>query len=639
MINGNLKSLHLLWVNLARSQRYSAWVSELDITEFTKRVDNEGMTFLTTTLPRIGKALDVFHSTMVWNAPSGFKLQKDTTIPLFLGKAIEKSLAGHSQAVDCVRQLTLIYYKLEVSYDQETVDKFLKDFKRVDEDLAGTLPHLDGPFDPLNIEDETVHLVGEMRTLIGFVLRNLDPLDCRPYHGSGSTACRTKNYDKWHLLRYSAKLDAVFSYPDYFFFSSTHLADEYLKLERSEELTPCARIVLVPKDSRGPRVISCEPAEHMYIQQGLMRLLYRRLETHPLTSGFVNFTNQLVNRKLARQSSMDNELATLDLSEASDRVSWKLVQAVFPPEWVEALDACRTPRTLLPNGEVVELNKFAPMGSSCCFPVEALVFWACASAYMHYASNGQGLTGKSRWLNYRLGASFSTPEEVYVYGDDIIIPSRYTDGVIKSLESIGLKVNRDKTYSSGPFRESCGGDYHLGVDVTPVRVRSFLSSVGTGLATAADLCNEVIAKFGEIEAAAVISVIETAVGYVFPRTDLPYPGCIRMLPRSSNDVFFKRRYNKDLQRFEHRVLAYKTRLHKRRQATWCELLRKELSRDKPRSTYSREEALSSLSGEQSATALPGDYADPYSAQQVWKWTWLGSSQSFTLSNHHQMMTK
>jgi len=72
MISGNLKSLHLLWVNLATSHRYSEFIGKKDIETFTSRLENEGLTFLTTALPSLGKALDKFHSTTEWTLPAGF---------------------------------------------------------------------------------------------------------------------------------------------------------------------------------------------------------------------------------------------------------------------------------------------------------------------------------------------------------------------------------------------------------------------------------------------------------------------------------------------------------------------------------------------------------------------------------------
>jgi hypothetical protein len=608
---GNLKSLRLLWANLAGNHRYSRFLSKKDIQSFLLRSENEGLTFLTTTLPTLGKALDTFHSTNVWKAPDQFKTDEDG-IPIFLGHAIRLALDGNSLAVDCVRQLTLIFYKLEVDYDPETIGQFLDQFVITDRDLVVRTD-----------SSEQVELIRDMRRLIARILCNTNPREIRPCHGSGATADHTKNWQKWHQLRYFKKLDDFFSYPDLFFFNFDHLVDEMEKLQSSEEGLPQARVCLVPKDSRGPRVISCEPTEFMYAQQGLMRLLYKTIETHDLTRGQINFIDQGVNRQLACDASKRDSHTTIDLKDASDRVTLDLVERVFPPIWVEAFKACRSEETLLPDGRIVKLNKFAPMGSACCFPVEALIFWACATAAIFRSHLSSESITSFRMPTPRYGpAHFSRQLSfpVYVYGDDIIIDSKFTESVVRGLSQIGLLVNLEKTYRSGPFRESCGGDFHFGMDVTPVRVRKIPSSVGTGLATSADLANEFIAKFGYEDSHSLIRVIEEAVGYSFPRTELDIPCSVRSTSSASNDVFFKRRWNKSLQRFEHLVLQLHSEVLTKQPPNWGELLRKELSREiASRLHGSYEHPVSFLN----AKCDPGTYVATHATHKKWAWVWLG----------------
>lgn len=640
MINGNLKSLISLWYHLASHQRYQCYVDKKDISTFLRRAEQEGLTFLTTTLPRIGKALDNFFATGDWLEPAGWQTvhsehllnQKcsptDTChptmsrpeLPVFLGKAIRGAMEGDSLAVDCVRQLTLIFYKYEDDdYDDKVVEEFLDQFIKIDSDLPS-----------LEVNERNQHslgnLIGNMRRLIAKVLCNTDPRVIRPCHGGGATACHTANKDKHRKFRYIKKLDDVYPYDSHFYYSLSHLVDEIDSLENIEEIvSPHARVCLVPKDSRGPRIISCEPAEHMYIQQGLMGLLYDVIESHYLTSGYVNFRDQETNRELARQGSITGEYATIDLSEASDRVSLKLVELVFPPAWVECFAACRSETTDLPNGKVVRLNKFAPMGSACCFPVEALVFWACAEA----SRLGVGISSPSA-----LEGRGETSTSIWVYGDDIIVPTKYFEGVIDGLQSVGLVANRSKSYSAGPFRESCGGDFHLGVDVTPVRVRKALSSDGTGIVTNADLANLFIAKFGSGSCGSILQAIEDAVVYRYPRTLLPIPGTVRLVPSASNDVFFIRRWEKNHQRFEYRILAQYMDVKTYHPADWWELLRKELSSDSPERSEglltslrvneeSRVDRYESRVKILNSRLRPGQYVDLHTTRMKWSWTWLG----------------
>jgi len=615
---GSLKSLCSLWTNLAQNQRYGPYIDSRDITTFQERVAKEGLSFLTTTLPRLGKALDRYHATSAWEPPLGFRTETkyaarqldmlshgiiqyygQREVPLFLGTAIYCALEGDSVAVDCVRQLSYLFYKLEVEYDQNTVTEFLASFRKVDAELFSVDDCLPG--------SNQQAIINSMRLLIGRVLCNADPTNIRPRHGGGSTACRTKNWDKYHRLRYFPKLDDIFPYSEHFFYSPSHLVDELENLENAPYSVPQARVCLVPKDSRGPRVISCEPAELMYIQQGIMSLLYEVLETNPITRGQVNFLDQGINKDLARLGSITGTLATIDLSEASDRVSLDLVRSVFPPRWVEALEACRSETTILPDGSIVKLNKFAPMGSSCCFPVEALVFWACAQATI-------------RIQKPSLASKYATGTKVFVYGDDIVFNTEYFELITMGLESIGLVVNRDKSYFKGPFRESCGGDYHNGYDVTPVRLRKTFDPSATSLLTSADFCNNLIAKFGYDTVTSIVSFVETLSCYHFPRTELELPATIRVPWRACNDALFQRRYNKSLQRYEHRILSPSNRLRRRRPPNWGELLRKELTRKNKEKTADRYENRLSIAD---SCAEPGEYADPHSVHTKWVWAWLG----------------
>jgi hypothetical protein len=112
---------------------------------------------------------------------------------------------------------------------------------------------------------------------------------------------------------------------------------------------------------------------------------------------------------------------------------------------------------------VIPLSKFASMGSALCFPIEAMVFTTIIFLALERKANTRFT--RRDILSFR--------GQVRVYGDDIVVPVDCVDSVITLLEAFGLKVNRDKSFWNGKFRESCGGDYYDGEWVTPVRVRRF----------------------------------------------------------------------------------------------------------------------------------------------------------------------
>jgi hypothetical protein len=199
-----------------------------------------------------------------------------------------------------------------------------------------------------------------------------------------------------------------------------------------------------------------------YVQQALMQKLVPLLENSRIGAS-QGFTDQLLNRAKAREGSVTGAYATLDLSEASDRVLASLIyDALAPwPTVQEAVMSSRSSSSQLPSGRIISLRKFASMGSALCFPIEVMAFSAIIFTGMRKAG---GYPAKEALRVFAAG-------EVRVYGDDIIVPVYSVDYVEEFLEIFGLKVNRSKSFSIGKFRESCGGDYYDGVNVTPVRIR------------------------------------------------------------------------------------------------------------------------------------------------------------------------
>jgi hypothetical protein len=255
-----------------------------------------------------------------------------------------------------------------------------------------------------------------------------------------------------------------------------------------------------------------------------MRLLYKAVEEHPLTSGYVNFTDQGVNRALTLEASEYQNWCTLDLKDASDRVRWDLVQHLFPGNWVEALDACRTRFVDMGGGELFgPMRKFAPMGSAVCFPVEALVFWSL--------------------LQSILGCP------VYVYGDDIILPTAFAAEASHILESFDLKVNEQKSCYKTPFRESCGLDCWLGSDVSYVKAREEFNSSLKSETAWVDFVNNIADSYSWSVADQVKVTVDQAFGPHYC-TVLGLPLTYKCEFRSSNFAFFKHRKNADLQRLE-----------------------------------------------------------------------------------------
>jgi len=483
----NLKRLVALWQLLATNTQLSHFVSEKDREVFSTRAEGEGLPFLTTVLPRLFKALDSAMQSSTLGPVEGFQSRKGEAYPVFLRKAweavfekdgsLKPTSLVQTGAIVCIRQLSAVYYKLELPHTEEQVNTVITAFLQAEDDLGQLDLMGTGP----------AALLGRARNIVGRLLSGSNPFDIQPRHGSGASACRVKPVDRYSSFRYIDRLNRSYPYDEYFFSGKHDLCDNMDRLFNAEEAEPEARVVMVHKDSRGPRLISCEPREFMYIQQGLMAKLYDAIDHHPTIARMVSCTDQTRNQELAREASIRDHLATLDLKEASDRVSWELVCTMFPQSWIRAFDSCRTRSTVLPDGTSVPLDKFAPMGSACCFPVEAICFWAIvlAATYSKEAIN-RIFANRPR----------ETDMQMSVFGDDIIVASENSDAAVGALESVGLLVNKDKSFRTGPFRESCGGDYYFGSYVAPVRLKSLPTNDKRGQARTCDVLNNIMARYG-----------------------------------------------------------------------------------------------------------------------------------------------
>jgi len=362
------------------------------------------------------------------------------------------------------RQMSHLLYKLELPYETSVEAETLNRFVSTETELASISTVLENSF--------SKYVQGLARSALAGVCAPSDSVIGRsaflrevtgltPRHGPGAVATGERLEEKWRFKRRYESLHQRFPYYDWFVCrGSSELLDRlawYKGLDRVPY--PEARVVLVPKDSRGPRLISEEPLELQFMQQAYFRWM-KKWVRHPYLCGHVSFDDQDCNGQLSLKSSSDRAFATLDLKDASDRVSVELVSRIFPKDVVLDLLALRSAATVLPDGQRVMLNKYAPMGSSVCFPTLALTVWAITVAGLQYAKE----------IGEYDGDVYS---DVFVYGDDVIIPSKAYASVRQALHSVGLRVNEKKSFVESYFRESCGIDAYYGVNITPTRVRRF----------------------------------------------------------------------------------------------------------------------------------------------------------------------
>lgn len=234
-----------------------------------------------------------------------------------------------------------------------------------------------------------------------------------------------------------------FAYPCWF----EHLSSS--RKESTFDFQVGNRVVTVPKNSKTDRVIAIEPGINLWFQKSIGAAIRRRLRR----SG-VNLQNQGVNQFLAYVSSRDDHLATVDFSSASDSISIEVVRELLPPRWFQLLDLTRSRLGTMPDGSLIHWEKFSSMGNGFTFELESLIFFAAAQAVCEHE---------------RISSS-----EVSVYGDDVIIPNHCFLLFSSFSEYLGFSVNRQKSFSFGDFRESCGAHFKGGVDCKPIFLKERL---------------------------------------------------------------------------------------------------------------------------------------------------------------------
>ena len=471
-----MKSLISLWNILAEEYASRCSTSTtMDISTVQGRCEHEGLSFLTITLPSFGKDFQYcLDQGMV--VPKSFLPFRKTgsCLPSFLRGFMEQVFHLDNgiliddpciESIQAIRQLTLLFSKIEVPCTPERERAAMREYVDCDKEVEFNDRILDSS------DFSELSRLGSL--LFGPIFSALDrdiySESIVPKHGPGATADKLSSNGKYDSVYWTTRLEEIFHFGDFLSpnarYSTEDWCDGIQPLEPGSELP--ARVISVPKTQKTPRIIAIEPSSLQYMQQGLLESL-TRATNNDLIGGFISSESQIPNQDLARKGSIGS-LATLDLSEASDRVSLMHVIALTSrhPLTRSALLATRSQYASVPGHGKHLLSKFASMGSALCFPIEAMVFLTMIFRGIE-EERGYRFTKRSEFTEF-LGL-------VRVYGDDIIVPVDYVHTVVDSLERLGAKVNRRKSFWTGRFRESCGKEYYDGHDVSIVKVRRFIPS-------------------------------------------------------------------------------------------------------------------------------------------------------------------
>lgn len=462
-------------------------IENSDVSILQCRLANEGPAFLTKTLPlfdrvlldaleqgvlskhRVQQSLHVTNFRWKGNFPTLFAGLFSRIFDK-MGRVLPNHLID-PYAIYCIRQICGYFYKLALDFDDSLLFEKEKEFVNTDNNL-------DSEVDFVYVEELRKSLETNYKELTSVSFS--DVLHTIPTNApSGTFSAKSSNRKiedlmPWYLWKDNivppSKLESSFWFayakPKVFGVPAYDVTRNLVPYKRrlrkttdiplaSLDLEEVSELLFVPKDSRGPRTIVREPAHTLPIQMTYFAFLSNYLEYK--TRKRVNFSSQTINRDLAKLSSMSKSFSTIDLKDASDRVSFSMVKRLFKnlPSLRKFLDF-RTTHCSLPSGKTIKLNKLAGMGSGLTFATMAFII------HHTIAFTFSKLLG----ISYKKASSY-----VYVYGDDIMVPSHLHDLAISALNKVGLRVNITKSFSRSHFRESCGGDYYNGNEVSPVRLK------------------------------------------------------------------------------------------------------------------------------------------------------------------------
>ncbi len=449
-----------------------------DLITIEKRFENEGYGFLAIALPALDEALLKGLSTGWFTCPANFKTVRRGAISRFLSgmlcEVFEPFTGKLKDEVDfgtlkSIRELCRLFKKIQMP-DHE-IDrlhaKAVSEFFRCDE-LAGRVI----------LHDRQRHHIESVSRILLQGLNSEALQDAVYKHGPGAVFEGYRPNQKWQglsdsikntefdLERYGYDVWEINQNPsasnDSGFRSLASKSDAQVYFEVGSSSRK-ARLITVAKSSTARRTITVEPLLNQFRQQGLNTVLRNHISSDSILRLSLDLTNQEANQKLALEGSLYDNWATIDLKSASDLLSVQLVEAVFGHQnsFFEAMMDSRSSEVECSLEATTHLRKFAGMGNALTFPVQSVCFAVvCMAAILD--SRGES---PSYWKVKRAARL------VRVYGDDIIVDSRYAQQCVNWLHDVGLKVNEAKSFLKGNFKESCGVDAFRGVDITPLYVK------------------------------------------------------------------------------------------------------------------------------------------------------------------------
>jgi hypothetical protein len=364
-----------------------------------------------------------------------------------------------------VRLGTLDWDSFE-NFSEEEVHalSFTDDASSSESEKQGTLPTLEVS----KLDYKHLDCIQKASDYITSCLGYYNPLTSKFRHGPGAVSDQKFGSHKYEFKNWPDRLDSVFPMADFACANYDNWLDStlYKSDGHATQREYPAKIYAVPKTIKTPRLIAAEPTSLQWCQQNIRDFMYNGVRTSSIGQ-FIDFGRQELNGDLALQASQTGSHGTIDLSSASDRISCWHVERLFRLS-PNLLNAMRASRSLWIEQDISErlpshllLKKYSTMGNATTFPVQSLFFLAVILGTISY--------NRDKRITTKFLADLAK-EQVRVFGDDLIIPTDCAGSIVDALHALGLKVNLDKTFLTGRFRESCGVDAYAGQDVTTISV-------------------------------------------------------------------------------------------------------------------------------------------------------------------------
>lgn len=224
---------------------------------------------------------------------------------------------------------------------------------------------------------------------------------------------------------------------------------KYVLVEHTE-------LFFVDKTFEQKRICMKERSGDMLVQRGIGRCLADRTSSYssslyhrPSKHKWLVEKHFTVPYTSSARADLDYIIATIDVKNASNSLSYEMVKFFLSQDWFDLLSSVRSRSFTYPNGDVGRFEMFSSNGNGYTFELETIIFESLALAIREVHG--------TRW------------DRVSVFGDDIIVADYLAEPLIQLLNCCGFETNNEKSYFGPiPFRESCGYDCYKGKAARPV---------------------------------------------------------------------------------------------------------------------------------------------------------------------------